>query len=521
VSGERPVLGLRTRLCHLSIAAVAALATVLAGLIDRQVGATIRSASAARLGQAQHVVAESTVALLDRGGDAELEGLLREVVATAPFELAACFAPDGRLRAAAARRAFTDGQQSALRRYGASNSLELVAREFAGSGLRFLQHPLLVSGRWPASRGTLLLATCPPAEERRIAAMSRYLWSAAGLGAGAAMLAVVILARALTRPLLAFVADVGRLERGQPVPRRATSRRDEIGLLSRAFDRMTQDVSGCRQELKARGERLAQAVAQRKETLGAALRDLKELGRRKDAFLSSISHELRTPLAVIQNSAEILAGSEDPAARAEFASGMLAHARELDRLVGNLLLLVELQRCERVAVPHARTLGAILEEALAEIDAERALRGVEIARDLDPGLEVRWDPFLAARLLRELLLNAVRFSPRGATVRVAAASEGARLRVTVEDSGPGIPAARCEEVFERFHQIGDVLTGKPKGAGLGLPICREIAVLHGGWIRAEPRAGGGARLVVELPADAASATRSEEPAPEVLQMLKP
>jgi signal transduction histidine kinase len=135
---------------------------------------------------------------------------------------------------------------------------------------------------------------------------------------------------------------------------------------------------------------------------------------------------------------------------------------------------------------------------------------------------VRWDLVLAARLLRELLLNAVRFSPGGGRVSLRARAEAARVLLTVEDEGPGIPARQCEAVFERFQQLGDVLTEKPRGAGLGLPICRAIAVLHGGWIRAEPRAPApGARFVLELPIDASAGWRSEEAPEDILAMLRP
>jgi signal transduction histidine kinase len=281
---------------------------------------------------------------------------------------------------------------------------------------------------------------------------------------------------------------------------------------------MEQSVRACRQELKEKGEQLGQAVTHRKQTLGRALRELKELGRRKDAFLSSISHELRTPITVMQSAAEILAADDSAPARAEFLPGVREHARALDRLVDNLLCLLELDALEKLSKPRPSTLGRIVGGALAQVEGERARREVTIVREVDGDLPVRWDLALTVRLLRELLLNAVRFSPPGGTVRLAAHPVGSRLQITVRDEGPGIPADQCEEIFQRFHQLGDVLTEKPRGTGLGLPICRAIAVRHGGWVRAEPRRDqeAGASLVLELPADAFVEASAEETSPHVL-----
>ena len=517
----RPTIGLRGRLCYLSIVVVAALAATLARTIEQGLGATIRASSVALLDQAQPIVAARAVELIAQGDDEGLQKTLQDVVVTDPFEIAACFDLAGRLRGSASRTPLSDDQEGALRRYGVHNTLGSLQRAWQADGIRFFQHPMLDPERGSAPRGVLLLATNRDAVERRVEILRRYLWAAALIGGGIAAIAVLVLARALTRPLLALVKDVRRLEHGLPAVRHATGRRDEIGGLARAFGQMAESVQSGREELRRKGEELAQAVAQRKLTLGRVLKDLRALGARKDAFLSSISHELRTPLTVVQSTAEIVldggGGSDagavhdvDARALAEFLPGIREQALALDRLVDNLLLMLELERCERVAMPESSTLGALLDAALAEVEPARVRGNVSIRCEVERDRTVRWDVALAVRMLRELVLNAIHFSPPGGTVKVSASIAGARLSLSVLDEGSGIPAEHCEEVFERFHQLGDVMTEKPKGTGLGLPLCRAAAILHGGWIRAERRTSSGACLTLDLPLDASAGPHAVE-----------
>jgi signal transduction histidine kinase len=523
VRAPRLAFGLRTRLCHLSVAVVCATAAALGALIDRGVAATIRSSRDATLDRAQPRLAAAAAALLERRDDEALDRMVRALVDGEPFELAACYDLAGRARAVASRRPLTADQTLALQQYGRGNSLHALQRSWEPSRLAFLPNPAIGSagGSAAAPRGVLLLATDPTRLEARLASLSRMLWTAAGVGGAAAVVALLLLARALARPLLALVDDVKRLEQGQPAAQLATEGGDEVGALARDFGEMAREIETSRLALQQEGARLEQAVEQRKETLGKALRELKQLGRRKDALLSSISHEFRTPLTVMQSSAEILANDADPAALAEFLPGLRQHALALDRLVDNLLCMLDLERCERVAAPVSAPLGKLVDAALAQVEPERIRRDAAVVAELQRELTVRWDVPLVTRLLRELLLNALQFSPKGGMVTISMARTGGRLRLAVADEGPGIPAEQREEVFERFHQLGDVMTSKPQGAGLGLPIARAIAVLHGGWVRVDAAGERGAKFVVEMPVDAGSGSFQNETPEWVLQELRP
>jgi len=117
-----------------------------------------------------------------------------------------------------------------------------------------------------------------------------------------------------------------------------------------------------------------------------------------------------------------------------------------------------------------------------------------------------------ARLLVNLLENAVRHTPTGSPIRVVADLRGNHLQLAVEDRGPGVPVGEHEAIFGKFHR--GARAPRTSGAGLGLAICRAVATLHGGTVRAEDRAGGGARFVVDLPDVAILALPPEGVAPE-------
>jgi signal transduction histidine kinase len=103
------------------------------------------------------------------------------------------------------------------------------------------------------------------------------------------------------------------------------------------------------------------------------------------------------------------------------------------------------------------------------------------------------------RVLANLIANAIKFSPQGGTVRVAAKREGNWVYTAVDDQGPGIPPEQLKRIFERFRQVGSETAGKG-GSGLGLTICQAIVELHGGKIWVENRAAGGSRFIFSLAA---------------------
>jgi two-component system, OmpR family, sensor histidine kinase KdpD len=221
-----------------------------------------------------------------------------------------------------------------------------------------------------------------------------------------------------------------------------------------------------------------------------------EAERLRNALLSSVSHDLRTPLAAITGAATSLldAGSVGAAERHELVQTIYEEGERLDRLVGNLLDMTRLEsgvRLQRDWHSPEELVGG----ALARLDKELAGHRVVTAVPEDLPL-VAVDALLIERVLVNLLDNAVKYTPPGATLTVSAWAGAGLLEVEVADDGPGLPPGQEEKVFEKFFRASP----RPRrGFGLGLAICRAIVSAHGGRIRAENRAGGGVAFRFALP----------------------
>lgn len=349
--------------------------------------------------------------------------------------------------------------------------------------------------------GTVVLGHTWLPLEAEYAAISDRVWSIVfGVGAATALIAWLV-ARLIVRPILALVAGTQRLARGDFEQRVEVRTRDELALLATSFNSMTSELKTARESLARQNEVLEETVRARTRKLAEAYEELKTLDRMKDGFLSSISHEFRTPITSIRAFAEIL--QQDPtidaATRQEFAGIIAREAEQMESLVSDVLDLVKIESGQ-MPFRFARQKPAELARAAIEQVAPLSLQK-DVTIDLVAAIdlpETLWDGAKVTRLLTALLENAVQFSPSAGRVELSLAAVDDRIRIDVRDRGPGIPADQLEAVFEKFHQAGDVLTGKPQGQGLGLPICRLISRRHGGEIRAVP-SDCGAHLVVHLP----------------------
>jgi len=216
------------------------------------------------------------------------------------------------------------------------------------------------------------------------------------------------------------------------------------------------------------------------------------------------SHELRTPLTSIRAFSEML--FDDPcielAERKRFLGIIVGETGRLTRLINQILDLAKLE--------SGRAEWSTVEVDLAEVARECADsmsqvyrdKGVALALDVpESGAVVLGDRDRLTQVMINLLSNAQKFvAARSGRVRVRVRREGELVRVLVADNGPGVPEEERETIFEKFRQGGSVLTDKPHGTGLGLPISRQIVEYFGGslWVEADP--GGGAAFVFTLPA---------------------
>ncbi|HVN42266.1 MAG TPA: sensor histidine kinase KdpD [Steroidobacteraceae bacterium] len=226
----------------------------------------------------------------------------------------------------------------------------------------------------------------------------------------------------------------------------------------------------------------------------------------RNTLLASISHDLRTPLAVIAGASSALndpALDLEPAARSELIRSIDLKAREMSELISNVLDLMRFEAGEVRLRRDWQAVDDLVGTALARVRGRFGDRPVELA--LPPDLPaVHVDAPLVTQALSNLFDNAIKYTPPGTRIIVSAAPEGNSVRLSVEDTGPGLPAGDPEKLFAKFQRGRD--EGNTGGAGLGLAICRAIVNAHGGTIEAAARPGGGARFTFTLPAT--------EPAPE-------
>jgi len=215
-------------------------------------------------------------------------------------------------------------------------------------------------------------------------------------------------------------------------------------------------------------------------------------------FVADASHELKTPAAAIQAAAETVerAVGDDPGSAARFATQLRRDATRLSRIVSDLLDLSRLET-ERPDLDPVRLDRVVAEEA----DRLRPVAvgsGVRLEPDVAP-VSVRGARGDLALLVRNLLDNAVRYSPEGGRVDVRLAERDGRVVLEVEDTGIGIPTRDLPRIFERFYRVDRARSRETGGTGLGLSIARHVAERHGGRIEAESELGRGSTFRVTLP----------------------
>lgn len=228
--------------------------------------------------------------------------------------------------------------------------------------------------------------------------------------------------------------------------------------------------------------------------------DLRKADQIRRDFVANVSHELRTPLTAIRGYAEALLDDPDDAeARRRFLEIIHRHAERMERLVNDLLRLarldagqeaVELSPCDIDGLVR----GIVADLAPIAIGKEQTLQA-EVSPDATTLLT---DPAKLHDVLRNLVENAVNYTPTGGTITVRAAISGGRFQLSVADTGPGIPPDDLTRVFERFYRV-DQSRARPGGTGLGLSIVKHLAHVLDGTVSVENQPGGGARFTVTLP----------------------
>jgi len=224
--------------------------------------------------------------------------------------------------------------------------------------------------------------------------------------------------------------------------------------------------------------------------------------RLKDEFLATLSHELRNPLNVILGYAEVLLRSEE-ARSSQFvrraAEILKRNALAQSRLVRDLLDLSRLHIGKLSLNREIVSLMTILNNAVETVSADAAAKQIEIRFDTpEEVIFVDADPLRLEQVFWNLLNNAVKFTPAGGSITIRLSNGTGRVRLVVEDNGPGIEPEFLPHVFEMFRQA-DASSSRPQGGmGIGLALVRELVSLHGGTVAVESVIGRGAKFTIEL-----------------------
>jgi PAS domain S-box-containing protein len=229
---------------------------------------------------------------------------------------------------------------------------------------------------------------------------------------------------------------------------------------------------------------------------------LRELDRLRSELIANVSHELRTPLGLIRMLSTALLMEEvtfDAETHRQFLGGIEEETDRLEGIVDNLLDLSRMESGRLQLDRHSTDLVKLVRDAAAAMEIE--LAGYRLAYDL-PGtpLIAMVDAKRLEQVLRNLLNNAVKYSPVGAEIVVRASQHGDEIAICVQDEGIGIPPGEQDRIFERFYRADNELTRRTPGAGLGLSICKWIVEAHGGRIEVQSAPGEGSRFYVVLPA---------------------
>ena len=358
-------------------------------------------------------------------------------------------------------------------------------------GSRYTAILSLVPSHSPAPDVLVVLLPLAPLEEAQ-----REL--AAGVLAGGAVLAVLAVAlsyrtaRTITTPLARLAGAARLIGEGDLETPVATGSPHEIGELEHSFQSMAGALRG----------RDHQNEALVSELRGTNLK-LAEANRLKSEFLASVSHELRTPMNAIIGYSKLMLDGLDGEMTLQQRHDLSRVAQAADSLLGLINGLLDFAKIEagRMEVhPTLFRISEVVDDTIALLAERAQAKRLVLRSEIDPRLA----PALADRqharqIVTNLLANAVKFTAQGEVV-VSAMCDGDKIRVTVADTGEGIPKSAQEIIFDDFRQVDGSTSRRHGGTGLGLAIARRLVSMNGGKIWVESQLGVGSRFHFTLPA---------------------
>jgi signal transduction histidine kinase len=307
-------------------------------------------------------------------------------------------------------------------------------------------------------------------------------WAGLALLAAGATVASLVIFRPTHKRLRSLEAAARALAEGRTDVRASEAGGDEVSTLAHEFNRMADDLQ------------------QRAAALSASDKARRQL-------LADVSHELMTPLTAIRGYIETLSMPHlplDAPTRERYLDVVGQETYKLEAIIGDLLDVARLEsggeKLNAVPVSVEELFRRIVDRHQPTIQQNQVRVTVDIAPDAE---EVCGDAQRLEQALQNLASNALRHMPHGGALTLSAQRDGDRVRIAVEDTGPGIPPEHLPHVFDRFYKADAARAGTriPSGSGLGLSIVRTIVHRHGGDVSVSNRPGGGAAFEIVLPRD--------------------
>ncbi len=298
----------------------------------------------------------------------------------------------------------------------------------------------------------------------------------------AAFLMSLLAVRYLTRNLRRIETAVLRFQEGDYAARVDTANRGEFAVVGHTFNAMASRIS-------------------------THIAEMKSLDKLRRELIANISHDLRTPLAIIQGFVETLIMKNDTTSGAERKRHLTTILNSSERLSGLISQLFEYSKLEARQIEPQKevfSVGELAQDVAQKFSVLAASKHITITVDRPEDLpRIFADLGLVERVLQNLVDNALKFTPAGGRVTIGLVADRHNVRISVADTGPGIPEAELPYIFDRYRKGARTTAGKNVGAGLGLAIVKKILELHNQGIEIKTRVKEGTSFIFELPRPAA------------------
>jgi two-component system, OmpR family, phosphate regulon sensor histidine kinase PhoR len=250
------------------------------------------------------------------------------------------------------------------------------------------------------------------------------------------------------------------------------------------------ELPGSRKQVQARVSGLGDGGA---VLVADDVSEIRRLERIRRDFVANVSHELRTPISVIRANAETLLEGvlDSPEQARPFVEALYRHSDRITRLINELLDISRMEAGKHVFAPEPLELTELADDVLAGYENDAIAKGLELSSTVAPGLWAMIDAKAAEQVVVNFVDNAIKYTPAGGHVELAAVVRDELVRIEVRDDGPGIDPQHRARIFERFYRVDPGRSREMGGTGLGLSIVKHLVEAMGGQLGVDPRSPHG------------------------------